>query len=316
MVKSMKIGLQIPRFTWPGGIAQIGPKLAEIARTADSQGFSSLWVMDHFYQVGQGYGAPDEPMLEGYTALAYLAAVTRNIKLGTMVTGAFYRYPGILVKTVTTLDVLSGGRAMLGIGAGWYWHEARGMGAPFPETPRERLDRLEDALRAAHHMWSGDRSTLRGKHSTLETPICSPMPLSRPHPPIMIGGEGEKRTLNLVARYGDACNFHLGTHPKLRGYPQGTYQRYTERLERLSHKLRVLERHCQRAGRDPSEIEASVLSPLEVSPDAMTTGDMVEMCEELADIGIGHVIFNMPNDHEITPLEAIGREVIPQIKDL
>lgn len=312
----MKIGLQVPRFTWPGGAAGIGTKLADIARTADEQGFSSLWVMDHFYQVGQGYGAPDEPMLEGYTALAYMAAITKKVKLGTMVTGAFYRYPGILVKTVTTLDVLSGGRAMLGIGAGWYRQEALGLGAPFPETPRERLDRLEDVLRAVHHMWSGDRSTLKGRYTTLETPVCSPQPLSRPHPPIMVGGEGEKRTLRLVARYADACNFHLGTHPKLPGYPPGTYERYATRLDRIRHKLRVLERHCRRSGRDPDEIEHSVLSPLELSPSAMNTGDVLKMCEELADAGVQHLIFNMPNDHEIAPLEALGIEVIPRVRNL
>jgi alkanesulfonate monooxygenase SsuD/methylene tetrahydromethanopterin reductase-like flavin-dependent oxidoreductase (luciferase family) len=272
--------------------------------------------MGHFYQVGQGYGAPDEPMLEGYTALAYMAAMTKKVKLGTMVTGAFYRYPGILVKTVTTLDVLSGGRAILGIGAGWYRQEARGMGAPFPESPRERLDRLEDTLRAAHHMWRGDRSTFKGRYTTLEEPICSPLPLSKPHPPIMIGGEGEKRTLRLVAKYADACNFHLGAHPKLTGYPQGSYDRYAGRLDRIKHKLRVLERHCLKAGRDPAEIEVSVLSPLELSPNAMNTDDVVEMCEEIAEADVQHLILNMPNDHEIAPLEAIGREVIPRVRDL
>ena len=153
----MMVGLQVPRFSWPGGAAKIGSKLAEIARAADRSGFHSVWVMDHFYQVGQGYGAPEEPMLEGYTALAYMAAVTRNVKLGTMVTGAFHRHPGVLVKMVTTLDVLSGGRGMLGIGAGWYELESRGMGVPFPHPVKERMGRFEETLRIAHHMWSDDR---------------------------------------------------------------------------------------------------------------------------------------------------------------
>lgn len=312
----MRIGLQIPRFHWPGSPENIGTKLVEIARTADSSGFTSLWVMDHFYQVGQGYGAPWEPMLEGYTSLAYMAAVTSNVKLGTMVTGCFYRQPGVLVKTVTTLDVLSGGRGMLGIGAGWYEMEARGMGVPYPKTAGERLGRLEETLKIAKQMWSDDRSTFMGKYYYLEEPICSPQPLSKPHPFTLIGGEGERKTLRLVAKYGDACNLHLGAHPKLSGYSQSSFDRYTNRFERLTHKLKVLERHCDDVGRDCENIEKSVLCPLEISKVAMTSDDVVEMCEELAGIGIQHVIFNMPNDYEITPIQVIGSEVIPYVKDL
>jgi len=312
----MKVGLQVPRFHWPGSPENIGSKLAEIARAADDSRFSSLWVMDHFYQVGQGYGAPEEPMLEGYSALAYMAAVTKKVKLGTMVTGAFYRHPGILVKTVTTLDVLSGGRGILGIGAGWYQEEARGMGAPFPYSIRERMGRFEETLKIAHHMWRDDRSTFEGRYYRLEEPICSPQPISRPHPYIMIGGQGEKKTLRYVARYGDACNLHLGAHPKLWGYTQRSYDNYRTRFERLRHKLAVLRKHCEREGRDYEEIDRSVLSPLEVSPSAMTTDEVIEMCEEVAEIGINYVIFNMPNDHEITPIETIGREVVPCVKDL
>ena len=308
-----KIGIQVPRFHWSGGPENMGTKLAEIAGTADRSGFSSLWVMDHFYQVGQGYGAPEEPMLEGYTALAYIAAVTSRVKLGTMVTGCFYRHPGILLKTVTTLDILSGGRGMLGIGAGWYEREAKGMGAPYPETAAERLGRLEETLKIAKHMWSDDRSTFEGKYYRLEEPICSPQPLSKPHPPIMIGGEGERKTLRFVAKYGDACNLHLGAHPKLRGYTQRSYENYRCRFERLNHKLNVLRRHCESIGRDYEEIETSVLSPLEISPSAMTVEEAIEMCEELAGTGIQHVIFNMPNDHEIEPLKIIGEDVIPQV---
>jgi len=312
----MKAGLQVPRFSWPGGTANIGSKLGEIARAADRSGFHSVWVMDHFYQVGQGYGAPEEPMLEAYTALAYMAAVTRNVKLGTMVTGSFYRHPGVLVKTVTTLDVLSDGRGMLGIGAGWYELESRGMGVPFPYSVKERMGRFEETLKIAHHMWSDDRSSFESKYYRLEEPICSPQPVSRPHPYIMIGGSGEKKTLRYVAKYGDACNLHLGAHPKLRGYSERSYMNYRTRKERLGYKLDVLRRHCEREGRDYDEIDKSVLSPMDVSPGALTTGEVVGMCRELSEMGFNYVVFNMPNDHEITPIEAIGEEVIPEVRDM
>ena len=312
----MKIGLQIPRFHWPESPGNIGPKLAERAGAADDAGFDSVWVMDHFYQVGRGYGAPDEPMLEAYTALAYMAAVTRNVRLGTMVTGAFYRHPGVLVKMVTTLDVISGGRGILGIGAGWYRQESLGVGVPFPRSLGELMGRLEETLQLAHHMWRDDRSTFEGKYYRLEEPICSPQPISEPHPYILIGGGGEEKTLRYVARYGDACNLHLGAHPKLRGYPPRSYEKYRTRANRIRHKLEVLRRHCEREKRDYDEIDKSVLSPMEVSPEALTPGEAVEMCRELAEIGIDYVIFNMPNDHEITPIEVIGEEVIPQVEDV
>jgi F420-dependent oxidoreductase-like protein len=312
----MNVGLQVPRFSWPGGAANIGSKLAEIARAADRSGFHSVWVMDHFYQVGQGYGAPEEPMLEGYTALANMAAVTRNVKLGTMVTGSFYRHPGVLVKMVTTLDVLSGGRGILGIGAGWYELESRGMGVPFPYSMKERMGRFEETLKIAHHMWRDDRTSFEGKYYRLEEPICSPQPVSRPHPYIMIGGSGEKKTLRYVARYGDGCNLHLGAHPKLRGYSERSYMNYRTRKERLGHKLDVLRRHCESVGRDYDEIDKSVLSPVEVSPEALTPGEVVGVCRELSEMGFNYVVFNMPNDHEITPIEEIGEEVIPEVRDM
>jgi F420-dependent oxidoreductase-like protein len=312
----MKVGLQIPRFHWPESPGNIGPRLAEMARTADDWGFHSVWVMDHFYQVGQGYGAPDEPMLEAYTALAYMAAATRRVKLGTMVTGAFYRHPGVLVKTVTTLDVLSGGRGVLGIGAGWYEQESRGMGVPFPYSVKERVGRFEEAIKIALHMWRGDRTPFEGKYYRLEEPICSPQPVSRPHPYIMIGGEGERKTLRFVAKYADGCNLHLGTHPKLRGYTQRSFNNYVTRFERLTHKLNVLRKHCDSVGRDYEEIEKSVLSPIEISPSAMTVEDVIEMCEEVASMGIQYMIFNTPNDHEIEPIQTIGDEIIPQVRRL
>jgi F420-dependent oxidoreductase-like protein len=312
----MKIGLQVPRFNWSGGTDNIETKLAEIAGAADDAGFDSLWVMDHFYQVGQGYGAPDEPMLEAYTALAYMAAVTRNVRLGTMVTGAFYRHPGVLVKMVTTLDVLSGGRGILGIGAGWYRQESLGMGVPFPRSLGELMGRLEETLQIAHHMWRDDRSTFEGRYYRLEEPICSPQPISEPHPYILIGGGGEEKTLRYVARYGDACNLHLGAHPKLRGYTPHSYENYRIRKERLRHKLEVLRMHCESEGRDYDEIDKSVLIPLEVSPGMLTLGEVVGMCRELSEMGFNYVVFNMPNDHEITPIEIIGRDVIPTVASM
>jgi F420-dependent oxidoreductase-like protein len=302
----LKIGLQVPRFDWPGSPENIGPKLAEIARAADEAWFSSLWLMDHFFQVEQGYGPAEAPMLEGYSALSYLAKVTSRVRLGLMVTCSSYRPPGMLVKTVTTLDILSGGRACLGIGSGWYVREARGLGVPFPASKTERLGRLEETLRIAKHMWSGDRSPFIGRYYRLEEPINSPQPLSKPHPPILIGGEGERRTIRLVAVYGDACNLHLGAHPKLKGYVPWFNEYYRDRVPRLTRKLSVLREHCRKVGRPYDEIEPTVLAPVEIAPEAMSPDDVIELCRELSDIGVRQVIFNMPNVHEIKPIEIIG----------
>ena len=225
----MRIGLQVPSFTWPGGTAEIGARLAEIGRTADDAGFYSLWVMDHFFQIGM-VGPPEHAMLEGYSALSFLAGVTKRVKLGTLVTGVHYRHPGILVKTVTTLDVLSGGRAYLGIGAGWNEQESRGLGVPFPPL-KDRFEQLEEALQIAHQMWKGDRSAFNGAHYQLADPLNSPPPLAQPHPPIMIGGGGEQKTLRLVAQYADACNL---------------FARMGDDV--LRKKLDVLRGHCETLG--------------------------------------------------------------------
>jgi F420-dependent oxidoreductase-like protein len=293
----MRIGLQIPSFTWPGGNAQLGATLADVARTADDAGFASIWVMDHFFQI-QMVGKPEEPMLEGYSALSYLAAVTRKARLGTMVTGVVYRHPGVLVKTVTTLDVLSGGRAYLGIGAAWNEAEARGLGIPFPPL-KERFERLEETLRIARQMWAGDLAPFHGAHYHLEEPLNSPQPLTRPHPPILIGGGGEKRTLRLVAQYADACNLF-------------TYAG----AEALRAKLDVLRRHCDEVGRPYEQIERTSLGTVHLAPGTMTPAQVIAQCRDLAAIGIQHAIFNMPNVHEIAPLETFGREIIPAVADL
>ena len=188
----MKIGLQIPRFHWPGSPENIGSKLVEIAKTADQSGFSSLWVMDHFFQVGGAYGTYDSPMLEAYSALSYMAGVTEKVKLGAMITSSTYRHPGYLIKTVTTLDVLSGGRAILGIGAGWFDREARALGIPVPASLKERTGRFKETVRIAKHMWSDNREPFKGKYNYLEEPVCSPQPLSKPHPPIIIAVKERK----------------------------------------------------------------------------------------------------------------------------
>ncbi len=291
----MRIGLQIPSFTWPGG--EIGPGLAEIGRTADQAGFASLWVMDHFFQIGP-VGEVDEPMLEGYSALSYLSAVTRRAQLGTLVTGVIYRYPGLLVKTATTLDVLSGGRAYLGIGAGWNEREALGLGVPFPST-RERFERLEEALQIADQMWSGKVAPYQGTHYHLEETLNSPQALSSPHPPIMIGGMGEKKTLRLVARYADACN--------LFAYGGG---------DLIRHKLDVLRGHCEDVERDYEEIERTALGTVNLAPDGMSEDEVIGFCREMSEAGIQHLIFNMPNVHEVTPLEAFGERIIPAVSQL
>jgi F420-dependent oxidoreductase-like protein len=293
----VKIGLQVPSFTWPGGIQQMAPRLAEIARTADDSGFSSLWVMDHFFQI-RGVGEPEEPMLEGYATLGYLAGVTQNVHLGTLVTGVVYRYPGILVKTATTLDVLSGGRAYFGIGAAWFEREAQGLGVPFPPVT-ERFEQLEEALQIAKQMWSDDAGSYHGKHFQLEETLTRPQPLSKPHPPILIGGMGEKKTLRLVAKYADACNLFARVG-----------------VDKLRHKLDVLRQHCEDLGRPYGEIERTALGTVHLAPDKMSASDIIEEARQLADVGIQHYIVNMPNVYEIEPVETIGREVIPALAEL
>lgn len=293
----MRIGLQVPSFTWAGQPATIGPKLAEIARAAEEAGFYSLWVMDHFFQIGF-VGKPDEPMLEGYTALGYLAGVTQRIKLGTLVTGVIYRHPGLLVKTVTTLDVLSGGRAYLGIGAAWNEEESRGLGVPFPAL-KTRFEMLEEALQITHQMWRDDSAPIVGTHYQLANPLNRPQPLSAPHPPIMIGGGGEQKTLKLVAQYADACN--------LFGQIGGG---------EIQRKLDVLRGHCEAVGRDYETIERTAISSVTLAPDAMSANDVIAHCRELASAGIQQVIFSFPNVETLAPLETIGREVIPAVADL
>jgi F420-dependent oxidoreductase-like protein len=290
----MKLAVQIPRFTWPG--RPIGPHLAEIGRMVDDFGFESLWVMDHFFQV-PSLGDIDEPMLEAYTTLGFLAGVTARVRLGTLVTGVTYRSPGILVKQVTTLDVLSQGRAILGIGAAWFEREHIGLGVPFPPLA-ERFERLEETLRIAEHMFRGDTTPFRGRHYQLEEPLNSPPPVSRPRPPILIGGAGERKTLRLVARYADACNFP-GRLPK----PE------------LKRRLEVLRRHCADEGRDYDAIEKTVAVPLDdrLGTDAAA---LVNELGELSDIGFTTAIVSVLALEPLETIELVGQRVMPQARGL
>ena len=290
----MKLGLQIPYFTWPGGPPELGPRLAEVGRTADDAGFSSIWVMDHFFQL-PGLGQTELDMLEAYTTLGFIAGRTSRARLGTMVTGVTYRHPAILVKQVTTLDVLSGGRAWMGIGAAWFEREHLGLGVRFPPVS-ERFERLEEALQIALQMWSDDNGPYQGKHYQLAETLNSPQGLTKPHPPILVGGSGEKKTLKLVARYADACNL-FGDPPTIR------------------HKLDVLRQHCEAEGRNYDDIEKTVLIPFDLGPDGSAAEQLVQRLAAYADVGVQTVIGGFAVD-PLRPVEIMGRDVIPQVASL
>ena len=293
----MKIGLDIADFTWPAGPAKIGSTLGDIARTADEVGFDSIWVMDHFWQIRMN-GPEHHEMLEGYSALSYIAAVTKRAKLGTMVTGVVYHHPGILAKTVTTLDVLSGGRAWLGIGAAWNEAESRGLGIPFPPI-KERFERLEETLQICQQMWEGKRGSekpFRSEHYQLERPLNSPQSLTRPHPPILIGGGGEKKTLRLVAQYADACNL----------FP----------TPEIPRKLDILREHCQAVGRNYDDIEKTSLFTFDLGDNGENLGKVIGGLKWLAGMGIQTVIGHVPKMYETKRLEAIGEKLIPAVANL
>ena len=308
----MKLGLQVINFDWEGNPENTGHKIGEIAQFIDQNNFYSMWVMDHFFQMGGVFGDKDAPMLEGYTTLAYVAALTKHIKIGTLVTGYLYRYPGILAKTVTTLDVLSGGRAYLGIGAAWYEEEAKGLGTPFPDVST-RFEQLEETLQIVHQMWKDDASPFEGNHYHLADPINHPQPLQRPHPPILIGSEGEKKGIRLVAQYANACNFFFGT--MLPEWDEWQYQRYQESVPHLKHKWSVLEEHCANFDRNPEEVEFTALGTIKpsLSNDGNSPQELVDYFGKLKEIGVDHIIVNMPNTHEMEPLEILAEDVIPKL---
>ena len=297
----MRLGLQVPNFTWSDDQNQLGDTFGLIAERAERAGLYSLWVMDHFFQI-RTVGPAEHEMLEGWSALAFAAARTNHIKLGTMVTGVTYRHPGLLVKTATTLDVLSHGRTYFGIGAAWNEQEHRGLGVPFPPLA-ERFERLEETLQIALQMWAGDERPFEGKHYQLERPLNSPQAIQKPHPPILIGGTGEKKTLRLVAQYGDACNIfaRLGH-------------------DEVKRKFDILRDHCQTIGRPYEAIEKTTLDSLYITRDgrngSMAPAAAIDYFAGLAALGVDQAIFSLRNVHEAEPFEVLTTEIVPAIEKI
>jgi F420-dependent oxidoreductase-like protein len=292
----VKIGLQISSFTWPGGDAAIGATLARIAETADGVGFDSMWVMDHFYQI-RGVGKPEEPMLEGWSALAFMAAHSKRATLGLMVGGIHYRQAALWAKAATTLDVLSGGRSYLGIGAAWNEEESHGLGFPMPPLG-VRFEMLEETLQYVHSMWEGERGSgkpFEGRHYQAERLLNSPQVLSKPHPKILIGGGGEQKTLRLVAKYADACNVFGGP-------------------DQLAHKYSVLRERCAEVGRPFDEIERTNLSSVDMA--SQSPAEIIDRFGALAEVGVQHIIFGLRDVSDISNIEKFGRDVLPAVHAL
>jgi F420-dependent oxidoreductase-like protein len=288
----MKIGLHISDFTYPNGPAALADDLTRVVTAAEEAGFARVSVMDHVWQIA-AHGPPEHDMLEAYTTLGYLAARTSRVDLLAWVTAATYRRPGMLAKLVSTLDVLSGGRAWLGVGAGWNAEEAAGLGLDLPPLA-ERFEHLEETLQICGRMWSGSEEPFHGRHHVLERPLNSPQPLRRP--PILIGGGGEKKTLRLVAQYAQACNLFNGPD--------------------LERKLDVLRGHCEAVGRPYEEIEKTVMFSLDVGERGEKVDAVRGELERLAKLGVQEVHGWVPRVWELTPLEIIGRELVPAAKEL
>lgn len=287
----MQFGLHLPSFTWEGGARALPQRLAQIARVAEDGGFDRVSVMDHLWQI-EHVGPPENEMLEAYTTLGYLAGKTERVKLLAVVTAVVYREPGLLAKAVSTLDVLSAGRAMLGIGAAWFEAEARGLGLPFPALA-ERFERLEEALQICLQMWSDDDGPYEGKHYQLARTLNSPQPATRPR--ILIGGSGERKTLRLVAKYADACNLFDGPE--------------------LAHKLEVLREHCLREGRDYDEIEKTVQTRFDLGPDGERVEQTIEHLHELAALGFQVAHGTVSDVGSLRPLELMATRVLPALAD-
>jgi F420-dependent oxidoreductase-like protein len=289
----MRLGLHYWTYSTPSDPTRIAPTLAETARVAEQAGFSGLTVMDHYFQMDTpGGSSAQEPMLEAYTTLGYVAAVTERMTLGVLVTGVMYRHPGLLAKIVTTLDVLSGGRARLGIGASWYEREQAGLGVPVVPVA-ERFERMEETLRICLQMWSDDNGPFQGRHYQLAETLCVPPPISRPRPPILVGGGGEKKTLLLAARYADACNL-FGASP-----------------QEVAGKLDVLRSHCEAEGRDYDRIEKTVLAML---PALADVDAFVASAGEYAALGVTELQV-MPDRHPVEFAEQVGQQVLPRLAD-
>jgi F420-dependent oxidoreductase-like protein len=289
----MQVGVHYANFGHPGWEGRLTERLAETARVADQGGASLMTVMDHWFQMEE-LGGSAAPMLEGYTTLGYLAAVTERVRLGLLVTGTTYRHPGLLAKTVTTLDRLSGGRAMLGIGAAWYEREHRALGVPFPPMA-ERFERVEETLQICLQMWSDDDGPYVGRHFRLDETICVPPPLARPHPPILIGGAGERKTLRMVAQYASACNI------------------YAESPERMAHKLEVLRSHCDTLGTDYDAIEKTMI--LNADPLA-DTDDFLKTVEQYGALGITLVTLMPRSDDPVAWTTELCEKVVPLLEAL
>jgi F420-dependent oxidoreductase-like protein len=289
----MKLGIHNANFTLPGGPAAIGPALAATARAAEEGGCAKFTLMDHWFQMEQ-FATAQDPMLEGYTALGFLAGVTERMTLGLLVTGVTYRHPGLLAKTVTTLDIVSGGRAQLGLGAAWYEREHLALGVSFPPVA-ERFERLEEALQICLQMWSDDDGPYNGKHYQLAETICQPPPIQQPRPTIMIGGGGERKTLRLVAQYADACNLFATSPAEIR------------------HKLEVIERHCETVGRDPAEIEKTIIGQLGSPDDA---DKFLASMEEYAKLGIQLVELTPRVDDPADFVARVTERVVPRLSEL
>jgi F420-dependent oxidoreductase-like protein len=286
----VKLGLHVNSFNWDHRAQTMAVGLANVATAAEDAGFSRLSVGDHVWQTSQ-HGLETDPMLEAYTTLGYLAGRTHVVELLTLVSCVTYRSPGLLAKSVTTLDVLSEGRAMLGIGAGWNEEEAIGLGLDFAGI-NERFERLEETLQICLQMWSGDAQSYRGQHYTLSSTVNSPASISRPRPRILIGGAGERRTLRLVARYADACNIFGGPDAE--------------------HKLRVLREHCDREGRDYDSIEKTAIVQLDPESDGGVSGLLTRL-ENLGKAGFDSVSGSVPDVETLRGLEVLGNKVIPEI---
>ncbi len=295
----MRIGLQYVAFAWPQGSAGIASRVADIARAVDDAGFASLWVEDHFFQI-PAQGPADDPMLESYATLGHLAALTERVRLGVLVSGNTYRNPGLLVKCATTVDVLSRGRAYLGVGTGWLRREHVGLGFPLPSVA-ERFERLEETLRIARQMWSPDDGPFTGKHYRLAETLCVPAPVSKPHPPILVGGMGERKTLRLVARYADACNFYV-------------VDRGSDAVA-LCAKLDVLRRRCDEVGRPFDEIERTLLLGTSLAQRGETASELVAALREFARAGFQHAILMLTPGRELELVDALAKEVLPAVAD-
>lgn len=279
----MRLGLHVTKFEYDGGAAAIAPKLAEIGRTADEVGIDVVSVMDHYFQI-PGVGEPEEPMIEGYSALSFLAAHTSSVELQLLVGGVTYRHPGLLAKIITSLDVLSGGRAVLGLGAAWFEGEHVGLGVPFPPL-KERFERLEETVQICRRMLDGEEGEFHGKHYQLGRTLNVPAPLHRV--PIMIAGGGEKKTLRLVAQYADSCNlFGRAGHP-----------------EPVAAKLEILKQHCEDLGRDYDQISKTMLLG------GFTPESLAEAAKPFAEIGIDQIAVSDPGTDPAAYLRALAPAV-------